>query len=276
VVSTVSARSTASSTTGQRSYPNIVTSSHHHITTSSHQLINISPNRHIITIFAAMEIIKKYFAGLSVRQTEQLGQLQELYTFWNERVNVISRRDIENLYERHVLHSLAIAKVISFADGTQVIDAGTGGGFPGIPLAILFPEVRFHLIDSIAKKIKVVQAVAESLSLANVTAAAVRLEETKETADFVVSRAVTQLPQFVQWAMPRIRAGGNNSLPNGILYLKGGDLTPELMQLKLHSHVVPLSRYFEEPFYETKALVHLWKPAGAKEKSKNAAYRRKD
>ena len=222
-----------------------------------------------------MEIIKKYFAGLSVRQTEQLGQLQELYTFWNERVNVISRRDIENLYERHVLHSLAIAKVISFADGTQVIDAGTGGGFPGIPLAILFPEVRFHLIDSIAKKIKVVQAVAESLSLTNVTAAAVRLEEIKETADFVVSRAVTQLPQFVQWAMPHIRAGGNNSLPNGILYLKGGDLTPELMQLKLHSQVVPLSRYLDEPFFETKALVHLWKPAGVKEKSKNAAYRRK-
>jgi 16S rRNA (guanine527-N7)-methyltransferase len=216
-----------------------------------------------------MEIIKKYFADLSDRQLEQLGQLQELYTFWNERVNVISRRDIENLYERHVLHSLAIAKVISFADGTQVIDAGTGGGFPGIPLAILFPEVRFHLIDSIAKKIKVVQAVTESLTLTNVTAAAVRLEEIKETADFVVSRAVTQLPQFVQWAMPRIQAGGNNSLPNGILYLKGGDLNPELMQIKLHSQVYPLSRYFDEEFFETKALVHLWKPAGVKENFKN-------
>ncbi|NCA84363.1 MAG: 16S rRNA (guanine(527)-N(7))-methyltransferase RsmG [Clostridia bacterium] len=217
-----------------------------------------------------MEIIKKYFADLSVRQTEQLGQLQELYTFWNERVNVISRRDIENLYERHVLHSLAIAKVISFADGTEVIDAGTGGGFPGIPLAILFPEVRFHLIDSIAKKIKVVQAVAESLSLANVTAAAVRLEEIKETADFVVSRAVTQLPQFAQWAMPRINAGANNSLANGILYLKGGDLTAELLQIKLHSRVVPLGRYFDEEFFETKALVHLWKPAGAKENFKKS------
>ncbi len=216
-----------------------------------------------------MEIIKKYFADLSDRQLEQLGQLQELYTFWNERVNVISRLDIENLYERHVLHSLAIAKVISFADGTQVIDAGTGGGFPGIPLAILFPEVRFHLIDSIAKKIKVVQAVTESLTLTNVTAAAVRLEEIKETADFVVSRAVTQLPQFVQWAMPRIQAGGNNSLPNGILYLKGGDLNPELMQIKLHSQVYPLSRYFDEEFFETKALVHLWKPAGVKENFKN-------
>jgi 16S rRNA (guanine527-N7)-methyltransferase len=204
-----------------------------------------------------MEIIQRYFTGLSERQTEQFAALKALYTEWNAQINVISRKDMEHFYERHVLHSLGIAKVISFAGGTKVIDAGTGGGFPGIPLAIMFPDTQFILADSIGKKIKVVQAVADALGLSNVDARHARVDGMKEKVDFVVSRAVTALPQFVYLVGRRINPGGFNAIKNGILYLKGGDFESELNQVQAKSVVYNLSDYFAEPFFETKKLVHL-------------------
>src|SRR5690554_3693040 len=170
-----------------------------------------------------MEIIKKYFTGLSENQITAFGSLQPLYIEWNSQINVISRKDIEALYERHVLHSLAIAKFIRFTPGTRILDVGTGGGFPGIPLAILFPEVKFHLVDSIGKKIKVVKAVAENLGLENVTAEQVRAEQIRQKFHFVVSRAVTRLPEFVSWVNKLVARDQQNAIPNGILYLKGGN-----------------------------------------------------
>src|SRR5690554_5661213 len=175
-----------------------------------------------------MEELMKYFPDLNDHRKEQFSQLEELYTEWNEKINVISRKDIDELYVRHVLHSLAIAKVMKFKPGSEVLDVGTGGGFPGIPLAILFPEVEFHLVDSIQKKILVVKEVTESLELKNVKTEATRAENVKRTYDFIVSRAVTQMPKFVEWVKPKIKKKHINSLPNGILYLKGGDLTEEL------------------------------------------------
>lgn len=204
-----------------------------------------------------MEIVRKYFPGLQPVQEERFGALGELYTYWNARINVISRKDIGQLYERHVLHSLAIARVLHFQAGTVVADAGTGGGFPGIPLAIFFPEVRFHLVDSIGKKIKVVEEVARSLRLENVTASKQRIEETGLKVDFVVSRAVTRLPDFYSWVKDKIRPASFNDLSNGILYLKGGDLAEEIAALGRPVTSYPLSRFFTEPFFETKYCLHL-------------------
>jgi len=202
-------------------------------------------------------LIKKYFSGLNDIQVSRFIQLGSLYVGWNEKINVISRKDIGSLYEKHVLHSLAIAKVIRFGGGTKILDVGTGGGFPGIPLAILFPEVSFHLVDSVGKKIKVVQAVAEALGLTNVVAEQIRAEQLAGKYDFVVSRAVTTLPDFVKWIRKNISADHRNAMPNGILYLKGGDLAEELKPFGKRSVVYNLSDFFTEEFYETKKLVYL-------------------
>lgn len=204
-----------------------------------------------------MEIIRNYFPNLSTEQIEQFNQLQALYTFWNAQINVISRKDLDEFYERHVLHSLGIAKVCSFVPGTEILDIGTGGGFPGIPMAILFPEVQFHLVDSIGKKIKVVHEVAKTLGLNNVTATHARAEEIKEKYDFIVSRAVTAMPAFIPWTKGKMKTENRNELKNGILYLKGGDLEEELSATKKPYTLHPLSKFFTEPFFETKYVVHM-------------------
>jgi 16S rRNA (guanine527-N7)-methyltransferase len=202
-----------------------------------------------------MEIIKKYFPELDNHQLSQFAQLGELYGEWNERINVVSRKDIDHLYERHILHSLGIAKVIEFKDNSSILDVGTGGGFPGIPLAIMFPDSFFHLIDAIGKKISVVNAVAEALDLENVKAEHLRAEESKYQYDFVVSRAVTQMPKFVGWVRSKISAQQRNALPNGILALKGGDLAEELGAYR--ANIYQLKDYFSEEFFETKKVIHL-------------------
>ena len=204
-----------------------------------------------------MDIITKYFPDLSSQQLDQFGRLQALYTEWNSKINVISRKDIEQLYERHVLHSLSIAKIIRFNPGTSVLDVGTGGGFPGIPLAIMFPETSFMLIDSIGKKIKVVTEVASALGLQNVNAQHIRVEDVKQKFDFVVSRAVTAFPRFVAMARTRVSTQNNNSLPNGILYLKGGDFEEETSQFEKQIKIYELQSFFQEEFFETKKLIHM-------------------
>ena len=204
-----------------------------------------------------MNIITKYFPKLDKTQTDKFEILEALYAEWNAQINVISRKDFEGFYERHVLHSLAIAKLISFTPGTKILDVGTGGGFPGIPLAIMFPEAKFHLVDSIGKKIKVVNAVAEALQLKNVVAQQIRAEELKDKYDFVVSRAVTRLPEFVPWVQKNISDKQKNAMPNGILYLKGGEISAELKPYKRSVFVKNLSDYFDEEFFETKKIVHL-------------------
>lgn len=209
-----------------------------------------------LKLFLLMEIIHKYFKDLTAIQIEQFSKLQVLYEDWNLKINVVSRKDIDELYVRHVLHSLGIAKVIQFKPGTKVLDVGTGGGFPGIPLAILFPETQFHLVDSIGKKIKVVNEVVEGLGLLNVKTTNGRVEELKDTYDFIVSRAVAEMETFVRWTKGKISKKQNHSLKNGILYLKGGDLTEEL-KLYTSATIYNLTDYFEEEFYETKKVVHL-------------------
>jgi 16S rRNA (guanine527-N7)-methyltransferase len=207
-------------------------------------------------LYLLMEIIHKYFKNLSDIQIEQFSKLQDLYEDWNLKINVVSRKDIDELYLRHVLHSLGIAKVIQFKPDSKVLDVGTGGGFPGIPLAILFPETQFHLVDSIGKKIKVVDEVVSGLGLLNVKTTNGRVEEDKDTYDFIVSRAVAEMETFVRWTKGKISKKQNHSLKNGILYLKGGDLTEEL-KLYTSAIIYNLSDYFEEEFYETKKVVHL-------------------
>ena len=203
-----------------------------------------------------MEAILKHFPDLTQVQKEQFQQLDSLYHDWNEKINVISRKDIDALYTKHVLHSLGIAKIQSFEPGTFVLDVGTGGGFPGIPLAILFPETRFYLIDVIAKKIKVVQAVADALGLKNVKAEQIRAENVKGDFDFIVSRAVTNMPDFVSWVKTKIKKQHKHELKNGILYLKGGDLTEELAAFP-KATLYDLADFFEDEFFETKKVVHL-------------------
>ena len=203
------------------------------------------------------EIILKYFKNLTEEQVSQFSQLYELYSFWNAQINVISRKDIDELYERHILHSLGIAKFCEFKAGEKVLDVGTGGGFPGIPLAILFPETQFHLVDSIGKKIKVVTEVAAALGLKNVKASHLRAEQVADKFNFVVSRAVTRLIDFYPWIQNKFAKENKNAIRNGILYLKGGDLTEEIKESKLKAELHPLSAYFEEEFFDTKYVVYI-------------------
>jgi 16S rRNA (guanine527-N7)-methyltransferase len=207
----------------------------------------------------AAELIEKYFE-LNDEERLRFQKLESLYLFWNDQINVISRKDTDQLYERHVLHSLGIAKFIQFQPGTKVLDIGTGGGFPGIPLAIMFPDVQFTLVDSIGKKIKVVNAVKDELGLENVTAHHQRAEKVKGKFDFVVSRAVTKLKPQWSWINKKISAESFNILPNGFIGLKGGDLTDEVEEMHLDVEEIPLSEFFEESFFETKKIVYVAKP----------------
>jgi 16S rRNA (guanine527-N7)-methyltransferase len=203
------------------------------------------------------DIITKYFPDLTDTQKSQFEALEGLYNEWNAQINVISRKDIDELYLKHILHSLAIAKVVKFKPNADILDVGTGGGFPGIPLAILFPESNFHLIDSIGKKIKVVKAIAESLGLKNVRIENIRVEQVKDKYDFVVSRAVTKLKPFYVWVRNKFKKERNHRMSNGILYLKGGDLSAELNEVKKKNKIFELSDYFEEEFFETKRIVYI-------------------
>ncbi len=204
-----------------------------------------------------MEQLLHYFPGLTEEQIKQFGMLQELYSEWNAKINVISRKDIENLYQNHIIHSLAIAKVIEFTPGTKILDVGTGGGFPGIPLAIMFPMAKFHLVDSIGKKIKVVEEVSTAIGLKNVSWQHSRAEEVKDEFDFVVSRAVTRLPEFYEWIKNKFSPINCNKLNNGILYLKGGDLTEELSSINKSITQYPISDWYSEDFYQEKKVVYV-------------------
>ena len=205
-----------------------------------------------------MDIILKYFKNLSETQMEQFKALYDLYLDWNSKINVISRKDIENLYERHVLHSMAIAKIINFRDGTKIMDVGTGGGFPGIPLAIMFPNVTFHLVDSIGKKIKVATEVSNAIGLENTTFRHCRIEEEKEHFDFIVSRAVMPLPDLVRLIQKNVNyKDPKNSLPNGLICLKGGELTEEVKPYRKKAFIYNLNDFFEEEYFETKKAVYL-------------------
>jgi 16S rRNA (guanine527-N7)-methyltransferase len=206
---------------------------------------------------SAPDIIFRYFPDLSDIQKAQFTQLYGLYQDWNEKINVISRKDIDNLYINHVLHSLGIAKVITLQPGAAILDVGTGGGFPGIPLAIIFPQSQFHLVDSIGKKITVVKNVAQSLGLTNVTAEQARAEQLKGNYDFIVSRAVTRLKEFYSWVHRKSKKKSTHELYNGILYLKGGDLEEELAELKKPYQLFSLSDYFKEEYFETKKIVYI-------------------
>lgn len=203
------------------------------------------------------ELISHYFPALSAIQKKQFADLKALYVEWNAQINVISRKDMDAFYLHHVLHSLAIAKIISFKPETKILDVGTGGGFPGVPLAILFPECQFLLVDSIGKKIKVVDAVASSIGLSNVRTQHERVEKINERFHFVVSRAVTQIKPFWTWINNKFESHSFNDLPNGVLYLKGGDLSEELSELKRNHTLYPISDFFDEPYYQIKFVLHL-------------------
>ena len=202
-----------------------------------------------------MELIKKYFPHLTDKQFEQFELMLPLYDTWNKKINVISRKDIDNFYEHHVLHSLAIAKFIQYQPVSKILDFGTGGGFPGIPLAIIFPDVQFHLVDSIEKKIKVVQSIINELELKNTMALKRRAEITGGKFDFIVARAVTALPEFYTKAITRLSDKSNHEIPNGIIYLKGGDFSEELKELKIQTRITQISNFFEEDFFVTKKIV---------------------
>ena len=203
------------------------------------------------------ELVLKYFPRLSDNQVDLYIKLGPIYTSWNRRINLISRKDIESLYERHILHSMAIARFIKFKPGTRVLDVGTGGGFPGIPLAICFPDVEFTLLDSIGKKIKVVDNICQELNLKNVRTRCERVENLKERFDFITARAVTKITPFYTWTKSKIISSFTNELPNGILYLKGGDLSEELSTLKVPYRLIELKEFFNESFFESKKLVYI-------------------
>lgn len=206
------------------------------------------------------ELIFKYFPELTSTQKNQFEQLGELYNYWNQQINVISRKDMDNFYLHHVLHSLSIAKVVEFKGFSEILDAGTGGGFPGVPLAIMFPDVKFYLIDSIGKKIKVVNEVVQSLAINNVEAKQLRMEHVNRTFDFVISRAVTSLPDFLKWTSNKFQNKSFNSIPNGILYLKGGDIQKELNEIsRFKKKIYNISDYFTDEFFETKKVVHIYR-----------------
>ncbi len=209
------------------------------------------------TVNDQLSALKKYFPGLAEEQYRQFDALYALYSDWNAKINVISRKDIENLYEHHILHSLGVSKMLRFSPGSSVMDLGTGGGFPGIPLAILMPEVQFHLIDSIGKKIKVGQAVAESIGLKNVSFRHCRAEEEKALFDFVVSRAVMPLSELVKICRKNIRKEQQNALPNGLICLKGGELQHEILPFRKQVITLDLSTYFKEVFFQTKKVVYI-------------------
>ena len=204
-----------------------------------------------------MELINKYFPSITSEQGERFAALDALYRDWNSKINVISRKDIDNLYEHHILHSLGIAKLIAFKPGTRIMDLGTGGGFPGIPLAIMFPDVQFHLVDSIGKKIRVCDEVRTALGLTNVTTEWNRAENVKDKFDFVVSRAVMPLADLVKLIRKNIAKDSHNAMPNGLICLKGGELANEVMPMKSHTLITDLSDYFEEEFFETKKVVYV-------------------
>ncbi len=206
-----------------------------------------------------MQLIQKYFPGLTPEQYVRFEKLGDLYRYWNERINLVSRKDIENLYERHILHSLAIAKYTQFAPRTTVLDLGTGGGFPGIPLAILFPDVYFHLIDGTLKKIKVVKNVIQALGLKNAIAEQIRAEDHDQTYDFVISRAVAQIDKLVGWCNPLIHFDQRNIMPNGLIALKGGNIQAEVKKLskKSYHEIVPVGDFFEEAFFKEKYIVYV-------------------
>jgi len=204
----------------------------------------------------SMKTLYNYFPNLTEGQLERFSRIETLYKDWNLKINVVSRKDIDELYLRHVLHSLAIAKIQDFKPNANILDVGTGGGFPGIPLAIMFPETQFHLVDSIQKKIKVVEGIVQELELSNVKATCIRAENLTEHYDFIISRAVTKMEPFVGWVRKRVAKKSTHELKNGILYLKGGDLTEELQSFP-KATIYNLSNYFDEPFFETKKVVHL-------------------
>ncbi len=205
----------------------------------------------------SVDIITKYFPGLTEKQLDQFARMKSVYEIWNAQINVISRKDMEQFYVHHVLHSLAIAKVLTFRPGTTILDVGTGGGFPGIPLAVLFPEVRFHLVDSIGKKIKVVNEVATALGITNIVAEQKRVEELDHTYDFVVSRAVAPWSDIFRWTAKLIHAKGKNSLPNGWLLLKGGDLREELQVVRRKVHHHEIKEMFQDEYFEMKKVLYI-------------------
>jgi len=207
-----------------------------------------------------MDVIKKYFPNLNSWQIDAFRQLGDLYIEWNQKINVISRKDIDHLYTKHILHSLAIAKIINFLPGTKILDVGTGGGFPGIPLAILFRDSNFHLIDAIGKKITVVNSISEQIGLKNVKGEQSRVENVKSKYDFIVSRAVTRFDRFRAITRKNISAESKNKLKNGIIYLKGGDFQDELEGVRHKTHIYKISTFFDDPFFETKKIIHtaLW------------------
>ena len=206
------------------------------------------------------QLILEHFPNISQNQIEQFTQLGDLYNFWNQQINVISRKDMDNFYLHHVLHSLSIAKILEFKAFTEIMDAGTGGGFPGIPLAIMFPETKFYLVDSVGKKIKVVNEVVQSLALKNVEAEQLRMEQVNRTFDFIISRAVTSLPDFLRWTSYKFHNKSFNDIPNGILYIKGGDVQKELKEIKkFKKKVYNIPDFFNDEFFETKNVVHIYR-----------------